>query len=487
MKNKIIAIAAILSVFVLFRAATTQVPNILPISPIGVDVLFQKSVTIEGNLEVEGAVGGTTAGTGAFTSVTADSITVPILNGVITLDDTTTATILSFMTASTQHHIGCLTVSDMAYVKTLFLTGDAGSGGKSMRCRDLWYTLPIVEITGSWSAGTAVIKVENDTEANPKLPYGYLALVNNYTSVDDLTISGSTNNDGLYDLRQNATCDEVEGKETFIYIYPDAYDAGQDTTADGDVVSIEDVRYMVPTDHIFLAGRVSSTLTHGYTRGLIGEADAYDGAITKPQMCFGNGESEGGHLAGETGDIPGVFTAGKYVNVAISGSYSVYVPTFLYGVEVEVDGAGAIVDDVTIQFDIGGYLCEDYRNLKVLIAAGDIGTGAVSFHDWDGTDFDEAYVVPDGSRYIAGTISYWTEGASAVITLGESLTEDATIAKKILSCGNTDIYSGLQHIYGMFGYSPVAFTGAAGKYVSARCSQYNMRSPTYIYGVEIDE
>ncbi len=408
------------------------------------------------------------------------------LKGVATLDDTTTATILSKMTTETQHHIGCLTVSDMSYVKTLFLTSDAG-GATSMRCRDLWYTLPIVEITGDWAAGTAVIKVTNDTGTDPKPPYGHLVLVNNYTSVDTLTISGSTDNDGIYTLRQNATADGEGANEVTIYIYPDAYDSGQTTTADGDVVSIQDVRYVVPDNHVFLAGKVSSTLTHGYDRGLIGESDDYNGAITKPQMCFGNGDSEGGHLAGETADIPGVFEAGKYISVSVAGSYGVYIPTVLYGVEVEIDGEGVVVDDVTVQFDIGGYLCEDYRQLKVLLATGDIGSGVVSFHHWNGSSFDDAYEIPDGSRYIAGTISYWTEGSSSAITLGESLTDGGSIQKKVLSCGNTDIYSGLQHIYGMFGYSPVSFTGATGKFVSARCSQYNMRAPTYVYGVEIDE
>lgn len=408
------------------------------------------------------------------------------LKGVTSLDATATATILSEMTTETQHHIGCLTTSDMSKVKVLFLTVDAG-GSTSMRCRDVWYSLPIVEITGDWAAGTAVIKVANDTGTDPKLPYGYLQLVNNYTSVDSMIISGSTANDGTYTLRQNATADEVGGEETFIYIYPDAYDTGQDNTADGDVVSIQDLRYMVPTGKVFLAGRVSSTLTHGYDRGLIGEADTYNGAVTKPQMCFGNGDSEGGHLAGESADIPGVFTAGKYVNVSVSGGFSVYRPTILYGVEVEVDGAGAITDGTTVQYDIGGYVCEDYRDLKVLIASGNVGSGAVSFHHWNGSSFDDAYEIPDGSRYIAGTISYWTEGSSAVITVGESLTDGGSMEKKILCCGNTDIYSGLQHVYGMFGYSPVAFTGAAGKFVCATCSQFSARAPTYIYGVEIDE
>ena len=409
------------------------------------------------------------------------------LQNVDALEDTTTATILSKMTTETQHHIGCLTVSDMNKVKTLFMTTE-GAGPISMRHRDVWYSLPIVEITGDWAAGTAIIKVANDTATDPKLPYGYLQLVNNYTSEDTLTISGSTLNDGTYTLRANATADEVEGEETFIYIKPDA-DAGEhDATVDGDAVSIQDLRYMVPTGKVFLAGRVSSTLTHGYTRGLIGESDTYNGTVTKPQMCFGNGASEDGHLAGEVADIPGVFTAGKYVNVAVSGSYGVYMPTLLYGVEVSVDEDGVITDDVTVQFDIGGYLCEDYRDLKVLIAAGDIGSGAVSFHAWDDVeeDFETVYEIGDGKVYIAGSISYWKEGASGVGTIGESATDGGTITKKIFCCGNTDVYAGLDHVYGMLGYSPVDFVGASGKFVSAVCSQYNLRAPTYIYGVEID-
>jgi len=426
-------------------------------------------------------------------TVNGSSVITSLPDGILTLENigdldyTTLETVLSEVTQATQHKIGCISTSDTSKVKVLFLTSDGG-GPTSMRTRDVWYSLPIVSITGDWAAGTAVIKVANDTATDPKLPYGYLQLVNNYTSEDSLIISGSTSNDGTYTLRQNATADEVGGEETFIYIYPDAYDTGQDNTIDGDVVSIQDLRYMVPTGKVFLAGRVSYTLTHGYDRGLIGESDTYNGAVTKPQIAFGDGEQEAGQARGGTCDVPGVFTAGKYVNVSVSGTYGVYQPTLLYGVEVDVDEDGAIEGDIIVQYDIGGYVCEDYRELKVLLAAGDIGSGAVSFHSWDEEeeDFDTVYEIPDGKIYVAGKISYWTEGSSAKITVGESATDGGSITKKIFCCGNADVYSGFQEVYGRFGYSPVDFTGASGKFVSATCSQYNMRAPTYIFGVEID-
>ncbi len=225
--------------------------------------------------------------------------------------------------------------------------------------------------------------------------------------------------------------------------------------------------YIVPAGKVFLAGMVSYYIDHGYNRGRIGEGTSLNGQISKDQMCFGNGAIGGGSDA-----CPGVFTAGKYVNAESTGNYSLRTPTLLYGVEVSIE------PEITIQYDIGGYICEDYNNLKTLICTDNPTSSAKkTFHEWNGSSWVD-YDVPVGKVYIAGKISYWTDYATNKGIIGESDSVNSTITKQLFLCGNANIYAGMQDIYGRF---------AAGKWVTAKTSSgFSLRSPTYLYGVEID-
>jgi len=296
------------------------------------------------------------------------------LQNIDAMDETSIATVLSNITQETQHHIGCLIVSDMSYAKTLYLPADAtDSAAKSM-----------------------------------------------------------------FDV------------------------------STGEV-------YVVPTGKVFLAGLVSCYLDHGYGRGRIDEGTALDGQITHDQMCFGSGATSPDASTpafGGTYNCPGVFTAGKYVNAESTGSYSLRTPTFVYGVEV------SIVPEITIQFNIGGYICEDYNELKLLICFGQpTNNTKVTFHEWNGSSWVN-YDVPENKVYIAGKVSYWIDYATNRGIVGESNAEDATLTKNVLCFGKGSINGQMEDVYGRF---------TATKWVNiVATTGFAIRTPTYMYGVEID-
>jgi len=352
------------------------------------------NVSPEGVLTISGSTPQLTSETGIITVPTGITLAVPgtdglqvgssvpfadddgalTLQNVDTLEDTTTATILSKMTTETQHHIGCLIVSDMSYAKTLYLPADA-------------------------------------TDSSAKSMY------------------------------------DVETGEA----------------------------YIVDTGKVFLAGLVSCYLDHGYGRGRIGESTSLNGQITHDQMCFGSGATSPDASTpafGGTFACPGVFTAGKHVNAENTGSYSLRTPTFLYGVEV------SIVPEITIQFDIGGYICEDYNELKLLICFGQpTNNTKFTFHEWNGSSWVN-YDVPESKVYIAGKVSYWIDYATNRGIIGESDTEDATLTKNVLCFGKGWITGQMEDVYGRF---------TAEKWVNiVATTGFAIRTPTYLYGVEID-
>lgn len=237
--------------------------------------------------------------------------------------------------------------------------------------------------------------------------------------------------------------------------------------------TVDGAVYTVPANKIFLAGKVSYYLDDGYCRGRIGEGTAVNGQITHDQMCFGNGGVGGG-----TNSCPGVFTENKYVNAESTSGSSLRTPTFLYGIEVEVNAEGVIQDDITIQFDIGGYICEDYRKLKTLICTDQPTSSAKkTFHEWNGSSWVD-YDVPPNKIYIAGSISYWTEFSSTIGIIGESNSADDSLSVQVLICGNATPNSGFQEVYGRFRET---------KWVTAKTGDgTSLRRPTYLYGVEID-
>ena len=134
----------------------------------------------------------------------------------------------------------------------------------------------------------------------------------------------------------------------------------------------------------------------------------------------------------------------------------------------------AITDDVTVQFDIGGYICEDYQELKVLWMPDQPTSSAPkTFHD-GATN----YQVPADHVYIAGKISYWTDYATNRGIIGESATADAAHSREVFLCGDGTINTAMEDVYGVFN---------ATKYVTAETSSgFNLRKPTFLYGVEID-
>lgn len=248
-----------------------------------------------------------------------------------------------------------------------------------------------------------------------------------------------------------------------LYLSADATDASAKSMYD----ITTDAVYVVPAGKVFLVGGVSYYLDHGYNRGRIGEGEALNGQITKDQICFGNGQIGGGN-----GGYPGIFTAGTYVNAESTGNYSLRVPTLMYGVEV------SIVPEITVQFDIGGYICEDYTKLKTLICFDEpTSSSRKTFHYWDGDSW-ENYQVPGGKIFIAGAISYWTDYATNNGIIGESDEADSTITKRLFMCGNANVNVGVQEVYGRF---------SATKWVTAQTSSgFSLRTPTYLYGAEIN-
>jgi len=223
--------------------------------------------------------------------------------------------------------------------------------------------------------------------------------------------------------------------------------------------------YMVPAGYVFIAGLVSCYLDSATTKGRIGEGTSQNGAISREQLCFGKGTTFPG-----TSSILGIFRAGKYVNAESTSGFSLRRPTFLYGVEVLITPA------ITIQFDVGGYLCTDYNKLKVLkLPSGATSSNPKTFHDVE-TDAD--YVVPVGKVFIAGYISYYIDYASNRGIIGESDSADTAHSKEIFCCGEGGTCVKEQVVFGVF---------AAGKYVTAESSSgFELRTPTYLYGVEID-
>lgn len=251
-----------------------------------------------------------------------------------------------------------------------------------------------------------------------------------------------------------------------LYLPADASDISAKSMYD----SADSAVYTVPSGKVFIAGKVSYYLENasGYSRGRIGETATADAQIAKHVMCFGNGK-----VGGDFNDCPGVFAAGKYITAECSGSNNLRVPTMLYGIETDVIPAG------TVEIEIAGYTLTDYTKLRLLVLiAQPTSSLKYSFEYFDGSDWNSDYTVPTGKIFIAGKISYWTENAAANALIGESATADGAIAKKIFSCGNASVASSFADVYGVF---------AASKYVTAILVGSNtLRSPTYIYGVELD-
>lgn len=396
------------------------------------------SLTIDNTLTVSGS--------DVLTSLPDGTLT---LENIGELDYTTLDTVLSAITQETQHHIGSLIVADMSYAKTLYLPSDAtDSSAKSMRHYHTWFDFEILTLTGTTAQAVATFDAT-----------GYASYENNFTVEDTVPIVGSTDNDGTYSMWANATRDG-----DIVTCYPENLTS---LTVDGSFLKMHNGTYTVPAGKVFLVGGVSYYLDHGYNRGRIGEGTALNGQITRDVLCFGTGTIGGGNDS-----VPGVFTAGKYVNAESTTNYSLRVPTLVYGVEVST------TPEITTQFDIGGYICEDYNELKTLICFDDPTSSArKTFHYWDGDSW-ENYQVPTGKVYIAGAISYWTDYATNKGIIGESDAVDSTITKQLFMCGNANINSGFQEVYGRF---------TAGKYVTAQTSSgFSLRKPTYIYGVEID-
>jgi hypothetical protein len=223
--------------------------------------------------------------------------------------------------------------------------------------------------------------------------------------------------------------------------------------------------YTVPTGYVFIAGLVSCYLDHATTKGRIGESTSQDGAISREQMCFGKGTT-----FPATSPMLGVFRAGKYVTGESTSGFSLRTPTYVYGIEVLATPA------ITVQFDIGGYLCTDYSKIKILQLPADASSSSPkTFHDvTTGAD----YQVPASKVFIAGYISYYIDYASNMGIVGESDSADSAHSKEIFSCGEGGTCVKEQEVFGVF---------AAEKYVTAEStSGFSLRKPTFLYGVEID-
>lgn len=223
--------------------------------------------------------------------------------------------------------------------------------------------------------------------------------------------------------------------------------------------------YIVPTGKVFIGGMVSYWIDHKDTAGRIGEGTALNGQISREQMGFGDGTTFPGSV-----DQLGVFRTGKYVNAESSNGFSLKVPTFLYGIEIEE------TPEVTVQFDIGGYISTDYTNLRVLTLPGTAtNTTRKTFHDVrTGGD----YSVPSGKVFIAGQIEYWINYAGTMAKIGWSTNPDENPTRDIFSCGlGTDTIR-TQRVFGIF---------PSDKYITAEGSDgFGIRQPCYLFGAEID-
>jgi len=323
--------------------------------------------------------------------------------------------------------------------------------------------LPNLEITDTLTVG--------GESAVTSLPDGILTLENigelDYTTLD--TVLSAVTQEIQHKIGVLRVADMGYAKT--LYLPADATDASAKSMYDVSTSAV----YVVPAGKVFLAGLVSAYIDHGYNRGRIGEGTSVDGQITHDQMCFGSGAvvldastpAFGGAFA-----CPGVFTAGKYVNAESTGNYSLRKPTMLYGVEVSIE------PEITVQFDIGGYICEDYNELKLLICTDQPTNSAKkTFHYWDGDSW-ENYQVPAGKVYIAGKVCYWIDYATNRGIVGESDTVDATLTKDVFAFAKGAITGQMEDIYGRF---------AATKYVNiVATTGFAIRTPTYMYGVEID-
>jgi hypothetical protein len=226
-----------------------------------------------------------------------------------------------------------------------------------------------------------------------------------------------------------------------------------------------DAAYQVPATSVFIGGRVTHYLDFNTTCGRIGEADTSGGAISQDVLAFGEGTTYPG-----TSNVVGKFAASKYITAESShNSQQLRTPTILYGVEV------LAVPEVTIQYDVGGYLCTDYSKLKLLVLPSDAtDSDPKTLHDTAGVD----YVVPTGKVFIAGRVLYYLDYATNRGRIGESTSADGAISREVLSFSKGGTTVGMADVLGTF---------RAGKYVTGESSSgFGLRKPTFLYGVEID-
>ena len=223
--------------------------------------------------------------------------------------------------------------------------------------------------------------------------------------------------------------------------------------------------YQVPTGKVFIAGRVTHYLDFDTVCGRIGEAATSGGVISKDVLAFGVGTGFPG-----TNDVIGVFSAGKYVTAESSdNSKQLRTPTVLYGVEVDE------TPEVSIHYSIGGYQSTDYDEFKLLILPANATDSAPkTFHDTSGAN----YQVPANKVYIAGIVVYYLDYASNRGRIGESTSADGAISREVLNFSKGGTTVGMMDVLGTF---------RAAKYVTGESSSgFSLRTPTYIYGVEID-
>lgn len=223
--------------------------------------------------------------------------------------------------------------------------------------------------------------------------------------------------------------------------------------------------YQVPAGYVFIAGKVSHYLDWNTVAGRIGEASSSGGAITKDVLAFGTGTTFPG-----TNNVIGVFAATKYITAESSdNSKSLRTPTLLYGVEV------LVVPAITIQYDLGGYLSTNYSEIKLLkLPANATDSSPKTLHDTDGNN----YVVPASKVFIAGMVQYYLDSASNKGRIGESNSIDGAITREVLYFSKGGITVGMQDVLGTY---------REGKYVTGEStSGFGLRTPTFLYGVEID-
>jgi len=223
--------------------------------------------------------------------------------------------------------------------------------------------------------------------------------------------------------------------------------------------------YQVPAGYVFIAGRASHYMDFADVCGIVGESTTSGGTITKQVLAFGEGTTYPG-----TNDVVGWFASEKYVTGSSSynGKY-MRTPTLIYGVEVLSTPA------ITIQYDIGGYLETDYNKLKLLVLPANATDAAPkTFHTVAGAN----YVVPENKVFIAGRVCCYLDYATNKGRIGESDTVDGAISREVLYFSKGLLTVIMMDVMGTF---------TAGKYVTGEStSGFSLRTPTYLYGVEID-